>query len=72
MIGRPVHLKKKGNSNWTACGVQSDLAAWDCRHVECLRCRRTKLWKAGCGVLRRVASTGHHQKTPKLERPPRH
>jgi hypothetical protein len=45
MIGRPVHLKRKGGSNWTACGTQSDLAAWDCRDVECLRCRKTKLWK---------------------------
>jgi hypothetical protein len=46
MTGRPVHLKRKSESNWTACGVQSDLAAWDARDVRCLRCRKTKLWKS--------------------------
>lgn len=45
MIGRPVHYMRSEGGNWTACGVQSDLAAWDYRHVECLRCRKTKVWK---------------------------
>ena len=44
-IGRPVHFKTKAErENWTACGVQSDFAAWDHRHVDCLRCRKTKKW----------------------------
>ena len=45
MIGIPVHLKTK-NQNWTACGKQSDSAAWDYRHVTCLLCRKTRNWKA--------------------------
>jgi len=61
-MSRPVHFNRK--SNWAACGKQSDLQAYDYRHVTCLLCRKTNFWKT-CESLDRVAkisNLGEYQK----------
>lgn len=62
MTGRPIHFKTK-NRDWTACGKQSDLAAWDYRHVTCLLCRKTRAWKA-CTTGDMQAFANSKQVTP--------
>jgi hypothetical protein len=52
-IGKPVHFKREhkasgGSVFRTACGVSVNdgvLAAWDIRHVECYRCKRTRYYR---------------------------
>lgn len=50
-LGKPVHLKRQVEDesvSRTACGIrvhEDTLAAWDIRHVECFRCRRTMYFK---------------------------
>jgi len=44
MLGKPIHLMTR-HKNWTECGCQSIHLTADYRKVECLRCRRTLLWK---------------------------
>jgi len=52
MIGKPVHYIYSNNAgirffNWSACGrnVCSDLITKEKSKVECLRCRKTKLFR---------------------------
>lgn len=43
-LGKPTHLKLKNGA--TACGlVGAERAAYDPRDVECLRCRKSPLFK---------------------------
>jgi len=51
-IGKPTHFKLS-KDDYPVCGIMSksakDNAAYDPRHVDCLRCRRTKIWKSKIG-----------------------
>jgi hypothetical protein len=44
---------KLSKDDYPVCGIMSkyakDNAAYDPRHVDCLRCRRTKIWKSKIG-----------------------
>lgn len=51
-IGKPIHFRPN-NKNITACGiVGSELAAYDPRDCDCLRCMKTKKYKKAMGKNR--------------------
>lgn len=51
-LGVPCHFRP-GNEDLTACGIEcAAYAAYDGRDVDCLRCRKTRLWKQQAGPIK--------------------
>jgi len=51
VIGKPTHMTKDGKI--TCCGLvgkEVHIMAYDARDVDCLRCRKTKAYKAYMGI----------------------
>lgn len=52
-LGVPTHFRPT-NENVSACGVEHpQFAAYDGRYVDCILCRRTKVWKKYMGQDRK-------------------
>lgn len=50
MIGIPCHFRPT-NENKSACGIEyPQISAYDGRDVNCIRCRKTKVWKHYMGI----------------------
>jgi hypothetical protein len=48
-LGIPCHFRP-GNANVSACGIECpDISAYDGRDVNCVRCRRTRVWRVYMG-----------------------
>lgn len=51
-VGRPTHFRPT-NANKSACGIECpELAAYDGRDVDCLKCRKTSAWKRQAGQIK--------------------
>jgi hypothetical protein len=51
MIGIPCHFRPN-NDNISACGIYApQIKAFDGRDVNCLRCRKTLIWKKYMGLI---------------------
>lgn len=51
-IGVPTHFRPT-NENVSACGIECpEYAAYDGRDVDCIRCRKTKVWKEYVGKIK--------------------
>jgi hypothetical protein len=48
-VGVPCHFRPN-NKNRSACGIECPTyASYDGRDVDCIRCRKTKVWKTYMG-----------------------
>lgn len=55
-IGIPTHFRTS-DKNVSACGVvHPERAAFDGRDVDCLRCRKTKVYRVQCGPVGSVTA----------------
>lgn len=62
-VGRPTHFRPT-NANKSACGIECpELAAYDGRDVDCLKCRKTAAWKRQVGQIK---TTGYTAKASNL------